>query len=143
MGSGYWRLPFSPTLSVAKYGLVGYILSEVLPCICEFCRLASPARNERRIEMRTLINKKTHRVSNTRTRWNNATRAPQTIPYIEHSAIYHFCTGMDSLFDIQGGHYNFMIKPILTTDNNSALRSDWQAVGDDMRKAMDSFSHKH
>ncbi len=93
--------------------------------------------------MRTLTNKEARRAPKTSTQWNSATEAPQTIPYTEWSAVYYFCTGMDSLFDIQGGRYNFMIKSILATDSNAALRSDWQAVGDDMRKAMDSFSHKH
>ena len=53
-----------------------------------------------------------------------------------------FLRGVASLFDFAGAlrQYNFMPDPRLSDE--MAIRSDWQAVGDDLRQAMGQFEHE-
>jgi len=55
------------------------------------------------------------------------------------NAVRTISIGLGGCLAVNGHFYNKRLHKIVNTSDSQALRSDWQAVGNDMRHAIDNF----
>lgn len=50
--------------------------------------------------------------------------------------------GLGGCLALNGHYYNKRLEKIINTSDEQALRSDWKAIGDDMRSALNNLKIK-
>jgi len=56
--------------------------------------------------------------------------------YTKHSAMI----GAGSIFNISGNYFDFNYSKTLQEADNKAIENDWGMIGEDLKKAIKSFS---
>jgi hypothetical protein len=63
-------------------------------------------------------------------------REQKTFSYLSHA----FIVGAGSSFDIAGNYHHSRYRKFLNISDSQALQKDWEAIGNDMRKAIEELS---